>query len=518
MTEAVNGGINRSGKDGSESKSPASDPIEFGTDGWRAIIADQFTFANVERVAYAVGLYVKEHYHKQAARPVPMLIGYDTRFLADKFAERAARVLMAMDVPVKVSSRDVPTPCIAWATQHEPTAGALQITASHNPPEYCGIKYIPEYAGPATDDITERMLSYLKHTPDHIPHSTDEVKNFDPQPPYLAAVGEFINMKRIGSSGVKVGYDALYSTSRGYLDHILKQWGVSVRVLHDWRDPLFGGGMPEPKKQFLRDLIGLVINEKLDVGLATDGDADRFAVVDEHGNYLSPNQLLCMLTRHMVRNRKEKGAIVKTVATTHLLDRMAEKYGLPIIETPVGFKFIGEEMRRGDILIGGEESGGMSVKGHIPEKDGILANLLLVEMIAYEEKPLSQIWLELQQEMEMKFSFVRADLRLTKATAKGLMDRLNENPHLTLAGEKVSRVGRKDGLKLYLDDYNWVLIRPSGTEPLIRLYFEGNSQERVDAVAADFNKQVKAVISELEGGHPQEASPKSGNKVEAPVS
>lgn len=471
-----------------------TEPIKFGTDGWRAVIAESFTFANVERVAYAVGLYVKENYDKDT----PMLIGYDTRFMADKFAEHAAKVLMAMGVPVRVSSRDVPTPCIAWATKHEPTAGALQFTASHNPPEYCGIKYIPEYAGPATDDITNKIVDNLERTPEVIAISEEEVHHFDPQPPYLAAIGKIVDLKRIGSSGIKVGYDALYSTSRGYLDHILKQWGVSVKVLHDWRDPLFGGGMPEPKKQFLRDLSGLVKTEKLDVGLATDGDADRFAVLDENGNYLSPNQLLCLLTRHLVKNKGQKGSIVRTVATTHLIDRLAKMYGLEVIETPVGFKFIGEEMRRGDILIGGEESGGLSVKGHIPEKDGILANLLLVEMIAYEGKPLSDIWEDLQAEVGDQFIGLRADLRLNDYTQKGLMKRLTDKPLDKLAGKKVTRVGRKDGLKLYIDDSNWLLIRPSGTEPLIRLYYEGTSKERVEKVAGDFNQQVSEIVKELE--------------------
>ncbi|MGD9679741.1 MAG: phosphoglucomutase/phosphomannomutase family protein [Candidatus Obscuribacterales bacterium] len=471
-----------------------TEPIKFGTDGWRAVIAEDFTFANVERVAYAVGLYVRENYEKDT----PMLIGYDTRFLADKFAERAAKVLMAMGVPVRVSSRDVPTPCIAWATQHEPTAGALQFTASHNPPEYCGIKYIPEYAGPATDDITNKIVQRLAATPSEIPISDGEVQHFDPQPPYLAAIGKIVNLKKIGGSGIKVGYDALYSTSRGYLDHILKQWGVSVKVLHDFRDPLFGGGMPEPKKQFLRDLSGMVKTEKLDVGLATDGDADRFAVLDENGNYLSPNQLLCLLTRHLVKNKGQKGSIVRTVATTHLIDRLAEAYGLDVIETPVGFKFIGEEMRKGDILIGGEESGGMSIKGHIPEKDGILANLLLVEMMAYEGKPLSAIWEDLQDEVGDRFIGLRADLKLNDYTQKELMRRLTDKPLSQLAGEKVSKVGRKDGLKLYLDESNWLLIRPSGTEPLIRLYFEGTSKERVDKVAGDFNAQVDEILKALE--------------------
>ncbi|HMP52769.1 MAG TPA: phosphoglucomutase/phosphomannomutase family protein [Candidatus Melainabacteria bacterium] len=468
--------------------------IKFGTDGWRAVIAEEITYANVERVAYAVGLYVRENY----PAGTPLLIGYDTRFMADKFAERAGQVLMAMGVPVKVTSRDVPTPCIAWATQHETTAGALQFTASHNPPEYCGVKYIPEYAGPATDDISAKIVGNLSRTPAQIECSKEDVPHFDPQPPYLGSVANLINMKKIVSSGIKVGFDALYSTSRGYLDHILRQWGVPVKVLHDVRDPLFGGGMPEPKKQYLRDLSGLVKTEKLDVGLATDGDADRFAVIDEQGNYFSPNQLLCLLTMHMVKNRKEKGAIVRTVATTHFLDLLAKKYDLEVIETPVGFKFIGEEMRKRDILIGGEESGGMSFKGHIPEKDGIMANLLLVEMMAFEGKPLSQIWDDLQKEIGYELTYLRADMRLNDFTQKGLMKILTEKPLETLAGEKVTRVGRKDGLKLYLDDSNWLLIRPSGTEPLIRLYYEGTSSERTNKVAEDFAKQVEAIVSDLE--------------------
>lgn len=471
-----------------------AEAIKFGTDGWRAIIAEDFTYANVERVAYAVGLYVKENYPENT----PLLIGYDTRFMADRFAEHAGKVLLSMGVPVKVTSRDVPTPCIAWATQHEKTAGALQFTASHNPPEYCGVKYIPEYAGPATDDISDKIFNNLSKAPKNIEITVDEVPHFDPQPPYLGAVSETINMKKIVSSGIKVGFDALYSTSRGYLDHILKQWGVPVKVLHDWRDPMFGGGMPEPKKKYLQDLSALVINEKLDVGLATDGDADRFAVIDEKGNYFSPNQLLCLLTMHMIKNRGQKGSIVRTVATTHFLDRLADKYNLEVIETPVGFKFIGEEMRQKDILIGGEESGGMSFKGHIPEKDGIMANLLLVEMMAFEGKPLSQIWDDLQEEIGDRFTYLRADLRLNDFTQKGLMNRLKETPLDTLAGEKVTKVGRKDGLKLYLDKNNWLLIRPSGTEPLIRLYYEGTSSETINKVATDFNNQVDEIIKDLE--------------------
>jgi phosphomannomutase len=472
--------------------------IHFGTDGWRAIIAEDFTFANVERVAYAVGKYVHQHYYANNKPKVPILISHDTRFLADKFAYRAAQVLIGLGVPVKLVNRDCPTPCIAWATQHEPTAGALQFTASHNPPEYCGVKYIPEYAGPATTEITNQLLSHLSDLPaDYEPPKVD-VPLFDPMPPYLEALKKLVDVKKIGESGLKIGFEALYSTSRGYLDRILTDAGLQVETMHDWRDPLFGGGMPEPKKEYLQNLSKEVVAKKLDVGLATDGDADRFAVIDENGDYFSPNMLLCLLTKHLVKNRGYKGTIVRTVSTTHLLDRLAEMYGLDVQETPVGFKYIGEIMRAADVLLGGEESGGFSFKDHIPEKDGILANLLLVEMLAYEKKPLSQVWAQLEKEAGMHVVLRRADLNLTKRTQKALMERLTAQPLTTLAGEAVTQVGRKDGLKLYIDNNNWLLIRPSGTEPLIRLYAEGTPPDRVDRFMADFHKQIEEILQQIE--------------------
>lgn len=474
-----------------------SEVISFGTDGWRAIIAEDFTFKNVERAVYAMGLYMRDTYYQDGVG-VPVLIGYDTRFLADKFAHHAALILMDMGLKAKLSRRDVPTPCIAWATQYEPTAGALQFTASHNPPEYCGLKYIPHFAGPATNDITNTIVGHLQDLPAgyEVPNRT--VEYFDPAPPYLAALELLVDMKKIGESGLKVGYDALYSTSRDYLDKVLNECGLKLKVLHNWRDPLFGGCMPEPKPEYLKDLIALVQKEKLDIGIATDGDADRFSVIDEKGTFLSPNKLLCLLTRHLVKNRGQKGAIVRTVATTHLLDRLAKLYGLELMETPVGFKYIGEIMRSGDVLIGGEESGGVSIKGHIPEKDGILANIALIEMLAYEGKPLSEIWNDLIEEAGINPVYLRGDLKLNHRTQKGLMERINAKPLSTLAGEKVVRVSRLDGLKLYLDDETWLLIRPSGTEPLIRLYAEGAPADRMDRVMSDFRSQVDAILKEIE--------------------
>lgn len=470
--------------------------ITFGTDGWRAIIAEDFTFANVERVAAAVGRYVIDAYGMNG-KTRPVLVGYDTRFLADKFAIRTAQTLIALGVPAKVSQRDVPTPVIAAATQSEPTAGALQLTASHNPPEYCGMKYIPDYAGPATNEITERILAQLRDHESIGDVSHIEVPSFDPRPGYMNWIKERVDTERVAAAKLRVACECLYSTSRGYLDAALRDYGVDVSVLHDWRDPLFGGFMPEPKPQFLGELSALVKQEKLAAGLATDGDADRFGAIDDQGNYMSPNQLLALLTRHLVKNRGLKGCIVKTVATTHVLDRLAALYGLEIEETPVGFKYIGEIMRQRDVLIGGEESGGVSFKGHIPEKDGILANLLLVEMLAYEQKPLSQIWQSLVAEIGTEFAYRRRDLKLTHENQKSLVERMLTKPFETIGATRVERVGRLDGLKFYVEDGSWVLFRPSGTEPLVRLYYEAASTQRVEELKHDFEKAIDDVVSDL---------------------
>ncbi len=473
-----------------------SHSITFGTDGWRAIIADQFTFANVECVAYAIGQYVKRNYHNGSAK-LPVLVGYDTRFLADKFALRTAQVLIGMGVPARISCRDVPTPVIAWAVQVEPTAGAIQLTASHNPPEYCGIKYIPDFAGPATNEITAEIIGHLEDIPEGYVAPHVDVPEFDPKPAYMEALSQRVDWKLIANSGLKIAVDLVYSTSRDYLDQVFRDCGLQVKSLHNWRDPLFGGGMPEPKPEYLKELMKVVKEEGFDVGLATDGDADRFAVVDEQGNYFSPNMLLSLLTRHLVKNHGMKGMVVRTVATTHLLDHLARAYGLETYETPVGFKYVGEVMRQKDVLIGGEESGGVSVKGHIPEKDGILANVLLVEMLAFEKKPLSQIWADLEAEAGVQFVYRRADLLLNPLTHRGLLERMLAAPFETIGCEQVAKVGRSDGLKFYIDDDNWILVRSSGTEPLLRLYFEGPCAATVDARVKAFENQVNEIIHEL---------------------
>lgn len=470
--------------------------ITFGTDGWRALIAEDFTFANVEKVACAIGQYVNESYPKNGV-PAPMLVGYDTRFLADSFAKRAAQVFISMGIPAKLAERDLPTPVIAFATKSEPTVGAVQLTASHNPPEYCGMKYIPDYAGPATNEITSRIVSHFGELSGEIDVHSISVPTFSPEAPYTKALSEMVDFERIQSAGLKIGIDCLFSTSRGYLDRALQSRGVDVHVLHNWRDPLFGGMMPEPKAQYLKELSSLVVDRQLNCGLATDGDADRFAVVDDKGVFVSGNQLLPLLTRHLLKNRKQSGAIVKTVATTQFLDCLAGVYGLEIFETPVGFKYIGELMRQKDILIGGEESGGCSVKGHIPEKDGILCNLLIVEMLAFEKKTISQIWSELVEQTGVEFAYRRKDLRLTADSQKSFVEKLSAEPFEKIGDIEITRIGLLDGFKYYLADGSWILVRPSGTEPLVRFYFEAPSDEQVDALKREFEKMIDVLLKDI---------------------
>ncbi|MDB9476911.1 phosphoglucomutase/phosphomannomutase family protein [Dolichospermum circinale] len=458
-----------------------SGKIKFGTDGWRGIIADDFTFPNVRKVTRAIAGYLETAYTKDK----PVLIAYDTRFLADEFAQTSAAVLADLGWNVQITDRDCPTPVIAYNARILNSAGALMFTASHNPAPYCGIKYIPDYAGPATPEITDTIVANIETASDELPGSNPSgtISTFDPKPDYLHFIYTLLDVEKIKSANLKVKYDALYSTSRGYLDEVLQHCGCQLESFHTWRDVLFGGGMPEPKGEQLVELVAAVKADHADLGLATDGDSDRFGIVDEQGNVLTPNTVLLVLARHLIKNKGKSGAIVRTVATTHLLDNFAAKYGLEIYETAVGFKYIGEKMRETAVLIGGEESGGLSIIGHIPEKDGVLADMLVAEAIAYEGKPLSQLVQEAIAEADGPLYNNRLDLHLTEANKIAVINSYTQNPPSEVAGIKVKEVGRKDGIKLYLEEGSWVLLRPSGTEPLVRVYMETNSPEKLSQIA-----------------------------------
>ncbi|MGH2414274.1 MAG: phosphoglucomutase/phosphomannomutase family protein, partial [Microcystaceae cyanobacterium] len=422
--------------------------IDFGTDGWRGIIADDFTFPNVYKVTRAIARYLETAYTKER----PVLIGYDTRFLADRFAYAAAQALAEMGWSVKISQRDCPTPAIAYNARYLEAAGALMFTASHNPPRYCGIKYIPDYAGPATTEITEAIVAYLEVSSDESPSGDRDaqISSFDPKSEYLKFVYSFLDIGRIRSAGLKVKYDARYSTSRGYLDEALNYCHCQLETFHNTRDVLFGGGLPEVKAEQLTRLIKAVKQDQADLGLATDGDSDRFGIIDEQGNAVTPNTVLLVLALHLLNNKGKTGAIVRNMATTHLLDNLALNYGLECFETPVGFKYIGQKMRETQVLIGGEESGGVSILGHIPEKDGILANLLVVEAIAYEGKPLSQLVEEAIKAANGPLYDRHFDLPLSEHPA-AILNNWQTNPPVEVAGIKVKTINQQDGIKLYLE-------------------------------------------------------------------
>lgn len=463
--------------------------IVFGTDGWRGLIARDFTFDNVNLVAKAIGLYIRDTYRNK-----PVVIGYDTRFLAYEFAIEVSNVLNSMGFNTLVGKNPMPTPVVAFAARNFETAGAIMITASHNPPQYCGIKYIPDYAGPATPEITDEIVSNVTLYQDgSLKFKEAEQKGktefFDPKIEYFNFIKNLLNLEKLKDLRFGIAYDPLYSTGMGYVDGFLEKYTMcTVDVIHNKRDALFGGGMPEPAEKYLGELKELILEKEATVGLSNDGDADRFGVMDQNGRFYTPNQVIALLLRHLVKNKGFKGSVVRTLATTHLLDKLAKHYDVKIIETPVGFKYVGAQMRETDVIIGGEESGGLSILGHIPEKDGILADLLIIEMLAYEQKSLSDVWADLVAEIGYEPSNKRLDLHLTDDDKKKVMNLFKNETPQELAGLKLTGIKTIDGVKMTFADTNsWVLVRPSGTEPLIRVYIETDSVEKLERFEKDIN-------------------------------
>jgi alpha-D-glucose phosphate-specific phosphoglucomutase len=460
--------------------------MKFGTDGWRAIMCDEFTFENVRKVVQAIAEYVKAHKNEHKG----IVIGYDARFLSSKFAEAAAEVMMGNGIKVFLPERDIPTPVAAYAVLLQDAAGAVMFTASHNPPEYNGIKYIPYYAGPAEPVITEEIESHLADVAQWavIPSISMEDGNrekllewFDPNPQYVAHIRQIIDVETIRASGLRIAVDPMHGSGRGYFEMILGEAGCDIVTLRNNRDPLFGGGSPEPVEARLGELIETVRNGHADIGLATDGDADRFGIIDRNGKYISPNEVLSLLLVHLIKNRKQMGDVARTVATTHLVDGIAHSYGINVYETPVGFKYIGRLLREKNLVIGGEESGGLSVGTHIPEKDGILAGCLMAELMAVEKQSFSEILDSIMLEVGRYYNR-RLDIRYPEEKKEALIERLRTSPPDTVDGRTVVRVLDMDGAKILLDDGSWFLVRPSGTEPLIRVYAEAHDAESLDSI------------------------------------
>jgi phosphoglucomutase len=469
-------------------------PIKFGTSGWRGIIAEDFTFAAVRAVSHAIADYIADQ--GAGARERGVVVGYDTRFLSEAFAAEAARVLAARSIRAFLCGRDTPTPVIAYEILRRGTAGGIIVTASHNPPEYNGIKFSAAWGGPAlpeaTKQIADRANAILAASrPSEAPamslaeaEARGILRRIDPRPDYLERLRVLLDLETIRRARLKVVVDPLYGSARGYLDDLLREAGCEVSVLHAWRDPCFGGHAPEPSEENLRELASRVTETGAHLGLATDGDADRFGLVDADGTFVEPNYFLGLLLHHLLTARGWTGGVARSVATTHLVDAVARQRQMPIYETPVGFKYIGELIARDQVVLGGEESAGLSVKGHVPEKDGILACLLAAELVATRGRArLKDLLQDLYAEVGT-FLTKRLNYHLESRLVAGLQERLKDPPR-RLADTAVVEVNRLDGVKMILEDGSWLLLRPSGTEPVVRLYAEAPTPRQVEALIAE---------------------------------
>jgi alpha-D-glucose phosphate-specific phosphoglucomutase len=464
--------------------------IKFGTSGWRGIIAEDFTFTAVRAVSQAIGEYFLSHGSRVAERG--LVIGYDTRFLSEAFGAQTARVLAAQGVKVFLCERDTPTPVVAYEVLRRGAAGGVVVTASHNPPEYNGIELMTGLGGPALPDLTHHIedrantilggLRVAEITTGQA-EARGLLQRINPREAYLARLRRLINLETIRQAGLRVVVDPLHGCAQGYLDTLLTDGGCDVRVLNKWRDPTFGGRAPEPTADRLQDLAFEVVETSAHLGLATDAAGNRFGLVDADGTFIEPNYFLGLLLRHLVKSRGWTGGVARSIATTHLLDAVARRLGLTTYETPVGFKYLGELMAQDTIVLGGEESAGVSVKGHVPEKDGILACLLATELIASRGRArLRTLLQELYAEVGT-FVTRRLSYRLEQRTADDLWERLRQPPG-SVAGLAVIEVNRLDGVKMTLEDGSWLLLRLAGTEPLVRLYAEAASRERLDKLVA----------------------------------
>lgn len=457
--------------------------IHFGTSGWRAVIADEFTFAAVGRVTEAICA----QFANQTDRPV--IIAHDTRFLGEKFAAECAQIVVSHGFETLVCNGPTPTPTVAHAIRSHGAICGINFTASHNPPEYSGMKLSTEDGAPALPAVTTKVEELLGNPPENPTKSAPkEAQSFDPRDGYLADLEQKIRFDLIGAHGGHYAYDPLWGTGRGYLDELLRRHGIKVTTIHNWRDVLFGGRAPEPEASHLNELRDLVLAEKCVLGLATDGDGDRFGVIDANGQFITPNQLIAILFDYLAESRNWQGGVARSVATSQLVDRVAKSRGLPVYETPVGFKYIGELINEDKIILGGEESAGISIKGHYPEKDGLLACLLAAEAVAARHASLTD-------QLEQIFAQVgrlesgRTGLQLTPELMPVLKEKLKEEP-TDIGGRKVKSLDRIDGLKIIFENDSWLLVRPSGTEPLVRIYAESESAADMEVLLEQGRKYL----------------------------
>ncbi len=473
-------------------------PIHFGTDGWRAVISDPFTFNNLRQVAQAIadavasGAWSNGHTPDDDVDTKKMVVGFDTRVLSDRYANDVARVLAGNGFTVLLAQGDAPTPVISYAVRHNKAIGGVMITASHNAPRYNGVKLKAAYGGSASVEQCRQVEIYLNDNEQRArgPNLMDYdqaraqglIQRFNPLPAYVEHLRKLIDFDAIAEHPQRVVVDSMYGSGRGVIKSILQGTGCEVQEIRGEMNPGFGGVHPEPIARFLGALAGAVSTHMGNFGLATDGDADRIGAMDERGNFVDPHKIMSIALRYLVDRRGWRGPAVRTVSTTRMIDRLAQRYGVPIYETPVGFNHIADYMLKENVLIGGEESGGISFQGHIPEGDGIIMGLLLLEIVGTCCTSLNELVEDLLQDVGPAY-YQRNDLRLSHPVAKDKMTTyLLDSAPAALGGEQVAKIIQIDGVKYLLADDSWLLIRPSGTEPVLRIYAEGRSNEMVKAL------------------------------------
>jgi len=465
--------------------------IKFGTDGWRAVISDTFTFANLRLVAQATADYVLE----EAGDGQPeVVVGFDTRFLSDRYAAEVARVLAGNNIVAHLTRADAPTPAISYAVVHKGAVAGVMITASHNPPRYNGLKLKAAFGGAALPDQADRIEAHLVRNQEaargpnvmEYQAALNEglIRCFDPAWSYYEHLGQLVNLDVISDGELRVVTDAMYGSGRKCIADMLARTRCRTYEIRGEMNPGFGGIHPEPVARYLSALGAAIQSYHADLGLATDGDGDRIGAMDAHGNFVDPHHIFALALRYLVEERGWSGAVVKSVSTTRMVDRLAARYGLPLIETPVGFNHIADHMLNDDVLIGGEESGGMSIKGHIPEGDGVLMGLLLLEIVSAAGVPLHELVAGLQADVG-PIHYTRRDIPLRRPIAKAeMVARLTGDVPEVLGGQEIAEVKTLDGVQYLLADDSWLLIRPSGTEPVLRVYAEARESGMVEVLLA----------------------------------
>jgi alpha-D-glucose phosphate-specific phosphoglucomutase len=466
-------------------------PIKFGTDGWRGIIADDYTFANVRRVGNAIAHHV--HFHEDATRG--LVVGYDTRFSSRSFAEAISEVLAASGITVHLADDFTPTPALSYAVVNLKAAGGVMITSSHNPFNWNGVKYKAGYGGSGTPAIMKSIESALDAAP--IQRSGGQVHPADFKSPYVAALKKFVDLDAIQHAGFKFAIDTMYGSGRGVLKGIFAGAGIDHIEIRGELNPLFPGINPEPILPHVAMLQQTVVREHCAAGLATDGDADRLGAVAEDGSFVDSHKIFSVILQWLLKRKQWPGEVVRAFNTTQMIDRISAKYGRPMHECGIGFKYICDLMMERDILIGGEESGGIGIRRHLPERDGILNSLLLAAIMAEEGKPLGQLVRDLQQEYGEHY-YARTDLHISNELKEDAIRRALAKP-AKMGSFAVKDVGTLDGVKFFLDAPTngngakaWVLVRASGTEPLLRIYCEASTPELVAQILCETEAFVKA--------------------------